>query len=102
MPEAVLLLVAQGDGGRDVDLHAAATFIIQLAVDGRDGAEGVEPVVLVEHLEEVDEQVVGPAGEGVAQHVGLAVTVDGGPGRWPGRSRAGRARARPGRRPWPG
>ena len=53
---------------------------MQVADGGGDGPEDVEAVVVVEHQQEVQKQVAGPALEGGAEGGGLAVAADGAAG----------------------
>ena len=49
----------------------------QLPGRQHDRPKQIEPVVLVEHEQEVQEHVAGPAAEGLLDHLGLAVAADG-------------------------
>src|SRR5262249_3198315 len=75
--QTLSLVVSQGGSGAYLHAHPAGTLIVQLAIGRRDGAEGVEPVMLVQDIEEIAEDFGRFALEGRVQQMGFAVPADG-------------------------
>src|SRR5690349_7535357 len=64
LPQPLLLLVGQAHGRFHLDRNASRTAVVEIAIRLGNGPQHVQAIVVVEHIQEVDEQLVGPALEG--------------------------------------
>src|SRR5690242_36227 len=74
--EALALVVGQRRGALDADADAVRPLLVEAAVGGQDRPEQVEPLVVIQDEEEVEEDVAGPPLEGRADHRRLALAAD--------------------------
>ena len=73
--DALTLLVGQRHGRPHQHADALVELVAQFAVHGRDRPEDLQPVMFVEHQQEVDEQVFRLAAEDALDIFGLAVEM---------------------------
>ena len=69
LPQFLPLVLRERQGRPHLDADLARPLLVQVADGGGDGTQGVETVVVVEHQQEFQKQVAGPALEGGAEGV---------------------------------
>src|SRR5947209_12924391 len=75
--QPLALVVGERDGAANLHAHAAGAAVANLPRLRQDGPDDPEPLVLVEHEEEVDQEVAGAPAQRPLDQVGLGVAADG-------------------------
>src|SRR5262249_51934095 len=75
--DAIALRVVQGHGRADVDDDVPDLAVVQRTISVGNGGQGIEPAVVIEHLEEVRDHLRRPSPEGFVDDSRLAILADG-------------------------
>src|SRR6516165_10559388 len=69
LPQAGLLGIGQRHRRLDLDANPGVTFIVQFPIGSKDGPQQIQPILIVEHEEEVVKQFAGPAGKNRLENI---------------------------------
>jgi hypothetical protein len=75
--EPFFLGLRQSRGGADLDANPPLLAVVQVAIRRPDRPDGIEPVVIVEHQQEIHEQRIGLAGERRLDDIAFRMATDG-------------------------